>query len=104
MTKDEINAMVTDFENLLLARTKFKKEIEPEVQPDHLQIDETKQVLLKDKPFLTLIEAAEYTGVGRNKLCQMSEDPECEFVLWNGSKRMFKKDKLVAYLNKAYSI
>jgi hypothetical protein len=27
-------------------------------------IDQTKQVLLKDKPFMTLPEAAKYTGVG----------------------------------------
>ena len=69
-----------------------------------MEIDQTKQILLKDKPILTLIEAAEYTGIGRNKLCAISDDPDCEFVLWNGSKRMFKRDKLVEYLTKAYSI
>ena len=30
-------------------------------------IDQTKQVLLKDKPFMTLTEAARYTGVGQHK-------------------------------------
>ena len=67
-------------------------------------IDQTKQVLLKDKPFMTLTEAARYTGVGQHKLSELSDDPECEFVFWVGKKRMFKREKLVDYLSKAYSI
>ena len=69
-----------------------------------MEIDETKRVLLKDKPFMTLIEAATFTGVGQHKLCELSDDPDCEFVFWIGRKRMFKRDKLVEYLSKAYSI
>ena len=30
-----------------------------------MDIDETKQVKLKDKPMMTLLEAAEFTGIGR---------------------------------------
>ena len=67
-------------------------------------IDQTRQVLLKDKPFMTLTEAARYTGVGQHKLSEVSDDPECEFVFWVGKKRMFKREKLVDYLSKAYSI
>ena len=69
-----------------------------------MEIDQTKQVLLKDKPIMTLVEAADYTGIGRQKLCSISDDPDCDFVLWNGNKRMFKRDKLLEYLNNAYSI
>ena len=29
---------------------------------------------------------------------------DCEFVLWVGNKRLFKRDKLLEYLMKAYSI
>ena len=47
-------------------------------------IDQTKQVLLKDKPFMTLTEAARYTGVGQHKLSELSDDPKCEFVFWVG--------------------
>lgn len=46
----------------------------------------------------------EYTGVGQHKLSELSDDPECEFVFWVGKKRMFKREKLVDYLSKAYSI
>ena len=68
------------------------------------EIDQTKQVLLKDKPLLSVSEAAALTGIGKHKLYEMSEDPYCVFVLWNGTKRMFKREKLVEYLMSAYSI
>ena len=69
-----------------------------------MDIDETKQVKLKDKPMMTLHEAAEFTGIGRYKLCELADKPDCEFVLWVGNKRLFKRDKLLEYLMKAYSI
>ena len=67
-------------------------------------IDQTKQVLLKDKPLLSINEAATSSGVGKHKLYELTDDPKCEFVLWNGSKRMIKREKFVEYLMKAYSI
>jgi hypothetical protein len=67
-------------------------------------IDETRQVKLKDKPLMTLVETAEYTGIGRHKLYELSEKPDCDFVLWVGNKRIFKRDKLIEYLVDAYSI
>lgn len=39
-----------------------------------------------------------------DKLCELSDKPDCEFVLWVGNKRLFKRDKLLEYLMKAYSI
>ena len=69
-----------------------------------MEINETKQVLLKDKPLLTVTEAAAFSGIGKHKLYELSDDPNCEFVLWNGTKRMKKKKKFVEYLMKAYSI
>lgn len=56
------------------------------------------------KSNLTLEEAAAYSGIGINKLRQMSDDKNCTFVLWNGSKRLIKRLKLDEYLAKAYSI
>ena len=32
-----------------------------------MEIDQTKQVLLKDKPIMTLVEAADYTGIGQHQ-------------------------------------
>lgn len=57
-----------------------------------------------EKATLTLEEAASYTGIGVNKLREISNDEKCDFVLWNGSRRLFKREKLESYLNAAYSI
>ena len=56
------------------------------------------------KTMLTLEEAASYTGIGVNKLREISNREDCNFVLWNGSRRLLKREKLVAYLNGVYSI
>lgn len=63
-----------------------------------------KEVALNEKTLLTLEEAAAITGLGMQKLRDLSNDEACEFVLWNGSKRMFKRKRLEAYLEAAYSI
>lgn len=57
-----------------------------------------------EKVLLTLEEAACYTGVGINKLREMSNEENCDFVLWNGSRRLFKREKLEDYLKAAFSI
>lgn len=63
-----------------------------------------KEISLEKKCLLTLEEAALYTGLGMNKLRDISSDEQCDFVLWNGAKRMFKREKLKDYLYNAYSI
>ena len=62
------------------------------------------EVPISEKCLLTLEEAAAYTGIGICKLREMSNDERCDFVLWNGTKRMLKKEKLRACLEAAYSI
>lgn len=63
-----------------------------------------KPVPISEKCLLTLDEAVQYTGLGHQKLRDISNEDDCNFVLWNGSKRMLKRVKLEEYLNKAYSI
>lgn len=63
-----------------------------------------REIDLSKKVLLTLEEAACYTGLGINKLRQMSSSDNCTWVLWNGSRRMIKRVKLEAYLNAAYSV
>ena len=53
---------------------------------------------------LTLEEAAAYSGIGINKLRKLSDDENCPFVLWIGSKRLIKRRKLDEYTEKAYSL
>ena len=62
------------------------------------------EIPIWEKSNLTLEEAALYSGIGVAKLRVISNDERCSFVLWNGTKRLFKRKKLDEYLEKAYSI
>ena len=55
------------------------------------------QVPVWQKTHLTLDEAAAYTGVGRDKLRELS-DKNVELVLWVGNKRLLNRKKLDNYL------
>jgi len=48
-------------------------------------------VPISEKCLLTLDEVAQYTGLGHQKLRNISNEDDCNFVLWNGSKRMLKR-------------
>ena len=50
-----------------------------------------KQIPIWEKSNLTLEEAAAYSGIGINKLRQLTDDDNCEFVLWIGTKRLIKR-------------
>ena len=52
------------------------------------------EVPIWEKYCLTLDEAAAYFGIGVNKLREMSDEPNCQFVIFNGSKRRIKRRKL----------
>ena len=58
-----------------------------------------KEVPLWEKMNLTLDEAAKLTGVGVNRLREISDREECDFVLWVGNKRLLKRKKLEEYLD-----
>ena len=63
-----------------------------------------KEVPIWEKSNLTIEEAAAYSGIGMNKLRQLTDDERCQFVLWVGTKRLVKRRKLDEYIEKAYSI
>lgn len=63
-----------------------------------------KEVPVWEKSNLTLEEAAAYFGIGINKLRLLTDDANCRFVLWCGSKRLIKRKLFDEYLEKAYSI
>ena len=62
------------------------------------------EVPVWEKENLTLEEAAAYSGIGINKLRELSDSDDCKFVLWVGSKRLLKRRSLEQYLEQAYSI
>lgn len=63
-----------------------------------------KEVPIWEKSNLTLEEAAAYSGIGINKLRQMTDNENCEFVLWIGTKRLIKRRKFDEYIEKMYSV
>lgn len=65
----------------------------------------TKQkVLIWHKTNLTINEAAAYSNIGLNKLREMTESEDCNFVLWVGNKRLIKRVLFDKYLSGIYSI
>lgn len=50
------------------------------------------------KSNLTLEEAAAYFNIGINKLREMTNVENCDFVIFNGTKRLIKRRKLEEYL------
>ena len=57
----------------------------------------TKTVPISEKSNLTLEEAATYFNIGINKLREMTNPKECNFVLWVGKKRLIKREALEKY-------
>lgn len=57
-----------------------------------------------EKANLSMEEAVAYFGIGINKLREMTNEDNCPFVLWNGSKRMIKRKAFEKFLEAAYSI
>ena len=53
-----------------------------------------KEIPIWEKSNLTLKEAAVYSGIGVNKLRELTNERGCKFVLWNGNKRLIKRKEL----------
>ena len=62
------------------------------------------EVPVWEKATLTLGEAAAYSNVGVNRLREISDAENCNFVLWVGKKRLIKRKLFEAFLEKSYSI
>ena len=63
-----------------------------------------KHVPIWHKSNLTLEEAAAYSNIGLHKLRSITEDEDCNFVLWIGNKRLIKRELFDKYMNESYSL
>ena len=63
-----------------------------------------KEVPIWEKSNLTLEEAAANSSIGVNKIRELSNDENCPFVLWVGSKRLIKRKLFDKYIEECYSI
>lgn len=52
------------------------------------------------KTNLSIEEAIIYTGIGRNKLYELTSKDDCPFVLWVGNKRLVKRVAFDEYVLK----
>lgn len=66
--------------------------------------NESNLVPIWEKANLTLNEASEYFGIGVNKIRDITNDENCPFVLFVGSKRLIKRKPFEAFLERSYSI
>ena len=64
----------------------------------------SKEVPIWEKSNLTLEDAAAYSGIGINKLWELTNNQSCDFVLWVGSKRLIKRRLFDRYVEQLYSI
>ena len=62
------------------------------------------EVPIWEKSNLTLEEAAAYSGIGKNKLREISDRKGCRFVLWIGNKRLIKRKELDKYTSESFSL
>lgn len=63
-----------------------------------------KEIPFWEKANLTLEEAAAYFSIGQQKLRDLTDNEDCDFVLWIESKRLIKKNKFLKYIEEQYSI
>ena len=63
-----------------------------------------KEIPIWEKANLTLAEAAAYSGIGTGKLREITNDKNCNFVLWVGNKRLIKKHLFDKFIEQVFSI
>ena len=59
---------------------------------------------IKDKPLLTIEEAAALYNIGEHKLRELTDSDKCLFVLYVGRKRLIKRKQFDDYIAKSFSI
>ena len=63
-----------------------------------------KEIPIWEKSNLSLEEAAAYSGIGINKLREITNEDRCKFVLWVGNTRLIKRRLFDQFIEQAYSI
>ncbi|TDP45158.1 excisionase [Aminicella lysinilytica] len=63
-------------------------------------MNKKKDIPIWHKTNLSIEEAIIYTGIGRNKLYELTSKDDCPFVLWVGNKRLVKRVAFDEYVLK----
>lgn len=63
------------------------------------------EIPLWEKYTLSIEEAAAYFRIGQNKLRELvAEQPDADYLLWNGSRAQIKRRKFEAYVDMCNAI
>ena len=62
------------------------------------------EIAIKDKMTLSIEDAAAYSGIGMNKIREMTKSPLCDFVLYVGKKTLIKRVAFEEYINRAVEV
>ncbi|OLA51622.1 MAG: hypothetical protein BHW42_01550 [Oscillibacter sp. CAG:241_62_21] len=63
-----------------------------------------KEIPIWEKSNLSLEEAASYSGIGINKLREITNEDRCKFVLWVGNKRLIKRRLFDQFCMRRHSV
>lgn len=61
-------------------------------------------VPISEKAALTLEEAAAFSNIGINKLREITNENNCDFVFFVGHKRLIKRKRFEQYLDRVFSL
>ncbi len=61
-------------------------------------------IKISEKVLLTIIEANALSGIGLNKLRDLTNDPRCPFVFYVGKRKMIKRKAFELFLEKEIEI
>ena len=53
---------------------------------------------------ITIEEASEYSGIGRDKLRELTNSENCPFVFWVGTKRLIRRRQFEEFVEKTKAL
>lgn len=68
------------------------------------EVNHMNNIPIWEKMNLTIEEAAMYSNIGINKIREITNSPQCPFVLYVGRKRLIKRKEFEKYINKMIEI
>ena len=57
-----------------------------------------------ERAVLTMEETSAYSGIGERKLRYLTNEPDCDYVIWVGNRKMVNRRKLDEFLEKSKTI
>ena len=63
-----------------------------------------KECPIWEKSLLTMQEASIYFNMGYPKLSALTSDDDCEYMVWNGTRRLIKRERFAEFLDSQFSV